>query len=152
MIKFILVIFLSAITCMGTAQVFPYEDIKLEKPGDYAATESLALSAANVIITRPYIDKDANRENAARFLSKWMIGNKEHDFYLKGRVYDVKDDKILLQLYIAAMAKYSLENKTESVNPLTVEKRSSKLVLAYYDDPKNNVNLKKKYRKILETN
>ncbi len=130
--------------------VYPYQDIKLEKPSDYKETESLALSAANALLTTPFSEKDAGRNGALLFLSNWMAGTKDHQFYLKGFVQDLSVDRDVLTLYIAAMAKYTLENKAEAANPMKVEQQASKIVLAYCDDLKNNFKLKKKFRKLLE--
>ena len=38
--------FICISTIAGAQAVYPYRDIKLEKPSDYAETESMALSAA----------------------------------------------------------------------------------------------------------
>lgn len=150
-IQFILFFILTA--AISNAQIaYPYQDIKLEKPADFKATESLALSAATFVLTTPFLEADINRVNTLKFLNDWMSGTKDYQFYYKGKATDISIDINLLSMYIAAMAKYSLENKTESVNPMKVELNASKLVLAYCDDPKNNFKLKKKYRKILETN
>ncbi len=151
--KFLLFILLIFISTVSLCQVvYPYKDIKLEKPSDYKETEPMALSAATFILTTVFAETDANRFGALEFLSNWMTGTKEYNFYTKGKVTDIGSDKNLLGLYMAAMVRYSLENKTESVNPMKVELNASRLVLAYCDDPKNNFKLKKKYRKLLETN
>lgn len=132
--------------------VYPYQDIKLEKPGDYIATEPMALSAAAFLLTNPFIEVDEGRAGALLFLSNWMAGTKNYHFYMDGIAAEISTDRNLLSLYIAAMAKYSLENKNLPPVPLQVELGASKIVLAYCDDPKNNFKLKKKYRKILEKN
>ncbi|MEO6540237.1 MAG: hypothetical protein ABIN74_04560, partial [Ferruginibacter sp.] len=75
-----------------------------------------------------------------------------HNFYMQGKVTELAGDQNLLSLYIAAMVKYSLENKAQAVNALTVELQASKLVLAYCEDTKNKFKLRKKGKKILETN
>ena len=131
---------------------YPYQDIKLEKPSDYKETEPLALSAANFLLTTPFAELDVKREAALQFLNNWMTGAKGYYFYMQGLIENISTDRDLLSLYIAAMAKYSLQNKTEAVNPLIVERNAAKLVMAYCDDAKNNFKLKKKYRKILEQN
>jgi len=138
--------------CIAGAQVYPYRDIKLEKPNDYVETEAMALSAATFLITTPFIEVDQDRSGALLFLNSWMMGNKKYTFYMRGMIEDIGEDNNLLSLFIAAMAKYTFEHKAEAANPLTVEKNAAKIVLAYCDDPKNNFRLKKKYRKILEKN
>lgn len=148
------VLFLLFFICLATiadAQlVYPYGDIKLEKPGDYVATEPMALSAATFLLTSPFVEANEKRLNALKFLSTWMAGTKAYSFYMQGMVLELSDEINLVQLYIAAMAKYSLENKADAVNPMKVDMNASKMVTAYCDDPKNNFKLKKRYRKILE--
>lgn len=153
MYKLFVVLIMSCFSLASYCQVvYPYQDIKLEKPGDYVATEPMALSAANFLLTTPFIEVDANRAGALIFLSNWIAGTKNYHFYMNGIVAEISNDKNLLSLYIAAMAKYNLENKNSLPAPLQVELGASKIVLAYCDDPKNNFKLKKKYRKILEKN
>jgi len=132
--------------------VYPYADIKLQKPSDYKETEKLALSAATFLITTPFAEKDPNRDAAFKFLNDWMVGSKDYQFYLQGKVRELMEERDLVWLYVAAMAKYTFENKVAAANPLTAELNASKMVLAYCDEPKNNFKLKKKYRKILEKN
>jgi len=146
----LLLLFMSLFT--EAQLVYPYADIKLQKPSDYKETEKLALSAATFLITTPFAEKDANREAAFKFLNDWMAGTKDYQFYLRGKVPEMMEERDLVWLYVAAMAKYTFENKVAAANPLTVEQNASKMVLSYCDDPKNNFKLKKKYRKILEKN
>lgn len=144
-------LFLLCIGSIANAQlVYPYDDIKLEKPSDYIATEPMALSAATFLLTTPFAENDEKRVGALRFVSNWMIGAKTYSFYMQGTVQELREDMNLLQIYIAAMTKYSLENKAAAANPLTVEMNAAKMVIAYCDDAKNNLKLKKKYRKILD--
>lgn len=149
--KFVLIVILCFISAVSFSQVYPYKDIKLEKPSDYKETEPLALSAASFLLSTKYDAYDEGRKGAASFLTDWMSGAKNYSFYLKGVATEVSDDRELLTLYIAAMLKYTLENKAEAENPLNVDINASKIVLTYCDNPKNNFKLKKKYRKILES-
>ncbi len=145
-------LFFLGASCLVAAQTYPYRDIKLEKPADYKATEKMAASAANFLLTTPYAEVNADRAGALKFLNDWMTGTRDYQFYFKGRAADVTEDLGLFSLYLAAMAKFTLENKAEAANPLVVDMNASKIVLAYCDDPKNNFKLKKKFRKILEKN
>lgn len=151
MTKFLFLIFFSCFHYCTTCQtVYPYQDIKLEKPSDYKETEPLALSAATFILNTPFVEFDAGRAGALQFLSNWITGTKDFSFHMQGVVVDISNDRNLLSLFVAAMAKYSLENKSEAVNPMRIEQQACKIVLAYCDDPKNNFKLKKKLRKFLE--
>ncbi len=148
----VLLIFIGLCNLAGAQLVYPYADIKLEKPSDYKETEKLALSAATFLISTPFAEADANRNTAFKFLNDWMIGTKDYQFYLQGRAAEIMEDRDLVWLFVAAMAKYTFENKAAAANPITVDQNASKMVLVYCDNPKNNFKLKKKYRKILEKN
>jgi hypothetical protein len=149
--KFLFSFLLICLCYVSNAQmVYPYQDIKLEKPSDYKETEAMALSAAKFLLGTPFVEADVNRNNALMFLNKWVTGAKDYQFYLQGYVMDISEDLSLLSLYIPAMVKYTLENKTEAVNPIKVEQHASQIVLAYCNDAKNNFKLKKKFRKLLE--
>lgn len=147
----LLVLFFTSIVSPGQI-IYPYGDIKLEKQSDYAETESLALSAANYLLTAPFAEADKNRSDALQFLSNWMTGYKDFTFYKQGLIQDLTVDKNILSIYIAAVAKFCLENKTVSQNPLLVEKNASRIALTYCDNPVNHFKLRKKIRKLLEKN
>lgn len=131
--------------------IYPYQDIKLEKPSDYIETEPLALSASTFLLTTPFAAEDENRKNALSFLMLWMPGAKGYNFFMQGVVEKIATDRDLLYLFLAAMIKYSLENKATSPNSLIVEKNASKIIWAYSNNPDNNFKLKKKFRKYIET-
>jgi hypothetical protein len=150
--KHLFFVLLLCISSIAGGQVYPYEDIKLEKPSDYIETEPMALSAATFLLTTPFASGNQARTGALKFVCTWMQGNKKYDFYIKGMATDISSDADLAGLYLSAMTKYTLENKTQAVNPMTVELNAAKILLAYCDDSKNNFKLKKKYRKILEKN
>jgi hypothetical protein len=150
--KLFFVLFICISTAAGAQAVYPYEDIKLEKSTDYIETEPMALSAATFLITTPFAANSKARTEAMKFLFAWMQGNKKYDFYIKGMAADISEDADLAGLYLSAMAKYTLENKAQAVNPITVDLNAAKIVIAYCDNGKNNFKLKKKYRKILEKN
>lgn len=148
--KVLLFLFFWGTCSTSVAQIFPYQDIKLENQADYRATEKMALSAANFLLTTRFAEIDEGRGGALVFLNRWMTGTKDYQFYLQGYILEISADKNLLSLYIAAMVKYTLENKKEAVNPIKTEQEASAIVLAYCNDPKNNFKLRKKLRKLLE--
>ena len=145
---FIALLFAGSV-CVGQLP-YPYEDIKLEKQSDYTETEPLALSAANYLLTSVFADADKSRAGALKFIFDWMTGNKDYSFYKEGLIQDIAADKNTLAIYVAAVTKFTLENKTAAQNPMVVEKNASKITLTYCDNPVNNFKLRKKTRKLLE--
>ncbi len=151
MFRFLILLSFIFLSVQAVAQTaYPYQDVKLEKTADYAATEPMALSAAGFLLTSPFIEDSKDRANALLFLSKWVEGTKDYSFYVQGVVQEISGDKNVLSLYIAAMVKYSIDNKKAAEPALIVQKNACKLVLNYCDNEANNFKLKKKLRKILE--
>ncbi|MBS1752891.1 MAG: hypothetical protein KF741_11120 [Ferruginibacter sp.] len=132
--------------------IYPYQDIKLEKPSDYIETEPFALSAANYVLTTTFDAESISRQNAVKFLADWVSGAKKYNFYMQNVAEYIRSDIDLLSLFIAAMAKYNLEHKQNPADALTVEKNACRMVLDYCNKPANKFNLKKKFRKKLEEN
>jgi len=149
--KYFFSILLLFTTTFSFCQInFPYEEVKLNKPSDYKQAEPLVLSAASALLSTPFKEKDADRSRAQEFLKKWIAGTKDYTFQLSGIGQNIADDLDLLNLFVAAMVKFCLENKTLSANQKLVEMSACKLVLDYCDNPANNFKLKKKQRKKLE--
>lgn len=132
--------------------IYPYQDIKLEKPSDYIETEPLALSAADFVLATAFDESSVNRLNAVKFLANWVSGTKKYNFYMQNVGEYIRSDLNLLSLFIAGMTKYNLEHKDNPADAITVEKNACKMVLDYCNKPANNFNLKKKFRKKLEEN
>ncbi|HQW84864.1 MAG TPA: hypothetical protein PK987_10395 [Ferruginibacter sp.] len=142
--------------CIGSdafcQSVYPYQDIKLERPSDYIETEPFALSAANYVLTTVFDEESVTRQNAVKFLATWVSGSKKYNFYTQNVGEYIRSDLNLLSLFFAAMVKYNLEHKENPADAITVEKNACKIVLEYCNNPSNKFNLKKKFRKKLEEN
>ena len=132
--------------------VFPYEEIKLEKPADYKGAEALALSASNYLLFNAYKKDDVSRDRAFQFLVKWTAGDKDFNFTLYGVILELVEEKELMTLFIPAMVKFCLENKVLATNGPVIETNAVKMVLDYCNNPANNFTLKKKHRKRMEGN
>ena len=77
--QLVTILLLLAFTTKGISQViFPFEEVKLDKPADYKAAEPIALTAANFLLSTPYKAKDNNRERAFVFfiLSHFLTANR----------------------------------------------------------------------------
>ncbi len=131
---------------------YPYQEISLEKAADFKTAEPFASLAANYLLTTPFKEKDAERENAFTFLIKWTAGNREYDFSLQGIIREMMEDRNLMQLFIPSMVKFCLENKPLGMNSRLIETSAVKTVLDYCNNPTNNFPLRKKTRKRLESN
>jgi hypothetical protein len=132
--------------------VYPYKEITLDKPVDFKNAEPFALSAANFLLSTPFKKADHDRGQAFEFLIAWTAGDKDYNFNLQGVILELAEDKDLMQLFLSAMTKFCLENKTLGSNAKLIETNAVKTVLDYCNIPSNNFTLKKKQRKRLESN
>jgi hypothetical protein len=150
-ILFLLLIFCS----IGLyAQNLPdFDQIRLEQGSDYKPAEPAALQAANYILSTPIAKDDVNRMLSLRFLLRWMTGTPDYTFSLGGNISKaVTGNEDLLGVYMAALAKYALENKESAKDEKKVNLGAAKIVLAYCEDSKNNVKLNKTLKKMIEAN
>lgn len=148
---FLLICFLWISTIASAQSVFPYEEIKLDKAADFRQSETLALSAADYLLSHPFDENVPGRERAFDFLVRWTAGAQGYDFNLRGVILELADDKNLMKVYLPAMVKFCLENKAIGNTPRLIEAAAIQSVLKYADEPGNKFSLKKKTRKRLET-
>lgn len=82
---------------------------------------------------------------------KWMTGTPDYTFSLDEQATNfAKNNDHFLGLYMAAMTKYVLENKTESKNDSKIKLNAVKLIINYSKVPSNNVKLNKELKKAIE--
>jgi hypothetical protein len=137
-----------------SAQNLPdFDQIRLEQGSDYKPAEPAALQAANYILSTPIAKNDGNRMLSLRFLLRWMTGTPDYTFSLGGNISKaVAGNEDLLGVYMAAMAKYALENKESAKDEKKVNLGAAKILLAYCEDSKNKVKLNKTLKKMIEAN
>lgn len=137
-----------------SAQDLPnYEQIRLEQGPDYKPAEPAVLQAANYILSTPMAKDDLDRAKSTQFLLRWMTGTPDYTFSLGGSISKaVSNQTDLLGVYMAAMAKYALENKDMAKDEKKVNLEATKIMLVYCEDSKNNVKLNKTLKKMIEAN
>lgn len=134
------------------AQTLPNFDlIKLEKTADYKAADPFVLQTATYLLATPIKKDSPDRLNALRFISKWMSGTPDHSFVFGGEDAGIyKDNNDVLGVYMAAMAKYTLENKEASKDAKLVKLNAITLLLNYCENKDNNIRMTKQLRKLAE--
>lgn len=117
---------------IGSAQPGPdYTSIRLEAKEDYTdETDKAALQAASQILSTPVNDKNLPRLEAAQFLIRWMTGTPTYQFNLDGKVTKFAKDDLLI-VYMAAMAKYCLQNPADKEDQKKVQVNAIKALLGY---------------------
>ena len=138
----------------GYSQSLPnLDEIKLEKPADYKTAEVIATQAATYLLSTPFEKNDLDRLKSLQFVIKWMSGTPDYSFTLDNVATKIlKGNDDLLGLYMACMTKYSLENKVSSTDAAEVKLNSIKMLLAYCENPDNNMRMTKALKKLSEAN
>jgi hypothetical protein len=152
--RLILVFILTFFCKVSFTQTLPdYSAIKLEVKEDYNSTANdAALQAANYILSTPIDNNNIDRIKSIDYVSKWSQGTPDYHFTLGDKImqefYLENDD--LLDVYMAAMVKYVLENKEDSKEQKRIKLNSAKLIIAYSKVSKNNVKFDKELENLIE--
>src|ERR1700712_223884 len=111
--KITIIAFFVFCSLCANAQTLPNFDlIKLEKSSDYKAADPFVLQTATYLLSTPFKKESKDRMSSLQFISKWMYGTPDHSFVFTDMVDKIgKDNGDLFGIYMAAMAKYALENK-----------------------------------------
>ncbi|HMF70275.1 MAG TPA: hypothetical protein VK616_02310 [Flavitalea sp.] len=128
-----------------------FDNIKLEQAADYRAADSIALGASTYLLSTPFAEDNIGRLKSLSFVIRWMTGTPDYSFTLDevaGKI--VKGNDNLLGLYMAAMTKYSLENKESSKDQKLVKLNALTSLLNYCEDVNNNVKMTKQLKKLSE--
>jgi hypothetical protein len=128
-----------------------YSNIPLTQAADYKKAEPAVLQASGYVLSTPYSKEDQVRLNSVQFILKWMTGTPDYSFtFGESASKYFKDDVNILSLYIAAMAKFSLENPALSKDTKAVGVNAMTTVLTYCNDPANNIKMNKPMKKLWE--
>ena len=124
--------------------------IKLEKPADYKTAEPFALQTARYLLSTPLKKDDAERLNSLRFIGKWMFGTPDYSFVFTEVGDKIGKDNDLLGVYMAALAKYTLENKAAAKDQKVAKLNALVLLLDYCGQKDNNCRMTKQLKKLAE--
>jgi len=127
-----------------------YDEIKLDNAADYKTADSFALTAANYLLSSPLKKDTAQRLLASHFLIKWMAGTPDYSFSPDAALQSGQDG--LIEIYLACLTKYCLENKNYAKNKKAVKLNSIRLLLTYCGNPDNNIKMSTRLRKLEEAN
>ena len=137
--RILLVCVFAFVACNVFAQSLPqFDEIKLQKTKDYKLAEPAVVQTADFIISTP-IDKNTDTKTiAAQFLMKWRDGTPDFTFTLdeNSTRYFLQNNELMM-VYVASMAKYAIETIQHTSKTITIN--AIKSLLAYINDPANNV-------------
>jgi len=129
-----------------------FELIKLEKTADYKAAEPFAFQTAVYMLSTPVSkDNSENRLKSVQFLVKWMSGTPDYSFVMDGTTAKIGgDNKDIFGIYMAAMIKYSIDNKDVSKDAKQVKLNAITMLIDYCENKNNNVKMTKQLKKLAE--
>jgi len=138
---------------LSFAQTLPdFDAIKLDKKEDFDSTADIAaLQAANFLLSTPVEKSNIDRLRSVQYIIRWMSGTPDYSFTLDDQATKfAKKNDDLLGLYMAAMAKYVLENKADSKDQNKIKLNTVKMIIAYATDEKNKVKINSELKRAIE--
>ena len=149
--KIITTIFVFCSTYLHAQTLPNFDLIKMEKTIDYKAAEPFALQTANYLLGIPFKKENKDRLNCLRFINKWMNGTPDYSFVFRDVVDKIgRENNDLLGLYMAALAKYTLENKVVAKDTKVAKLNAIIILLNYCDNKDNNLRMSKQLKKLSE--
>lgn len=135
-----------------TAQTIPNFDlIKLEKISDYKKAEPFVILSANFILSTPFKNDNKDRYNSLRLISQWMNGTPDYSFVMNDIIEKIgKGDNDHLAIYVAALTKYTIENKPVVKDANKIKLEAMTTLLNYCQDKNNNLRLTKQLKKLVD--
>lgn len=140
---------LSAVVCK--AQNFrPLADYKFKNSEDYKKHEPDVLRCCNYILSHADDKDDINLAIARQFIITWMTGTEDYSFTVGGPISKIGKNINLMAVYMAAAAKYELENPDKKNDADAVALNAYKALIAYVENDKNGVKKNTEYKKLKE--
>ena len=128
-----------------------FEQYKFDKTSDYKLADSAALQTANFLLSNPIDQNVPTRLKAGQFVMRWMEGTPDYTFSLEQNAIRYLSGNVdLMLMYMASMAKYALETKSNDVKITTIN--GVKILLGYVNSPINNVKKDKNLKKLSDAN
>lgn len=137
---------------LSYSQTLPnIEGIAFKQASDYKPAEPTVLATADYILTTPVKKDNTDRQLAFAFILKWMTGTPDFSFEVDETAVKVsKGSDDMIGLYMAAMAKYGIENPSNAKDKQLVRDNALNMVLAYCQKPENNMKMTKGLKKYAE--
>jgi len=145
-------VFLLLLTSASPAQELPnLKHIKLNKKAHYKEVEPTVLKVTEYLFATPVNHKNTSRKEAGQFLLRWMNDTPFDTFVLDEKATNFfNTDTELMLMYMAALTKFTLENKL-----ITNQKGkvfgALQLVLPYLDKQENKKSWSKELWQLVDS-
>ncbi len=152
--KYLAVLMLSLAVATSYSQQLPdFTKIPLSRASDYKAAEPSVLRASVYVLSMPFSKDDQSRIRCVKFILKWMTGTPDYSFtFGESKTKYFRNQSDLMGLYMAAMSKYALENPSSSKDQNVVGINAMAVVLAYSNNPTNNISMTQPMKRLWEAN
>lgn len=125
-------------TVKGFLQDFSQlSNLRLDNRGNYSILEQEILECANYLTSIPSDNYNLNREYAETLLLHWMIRTTDFSFNIDKQIYKIiESDLSLLNIYLAYVAKFVIENRGKSKSVNEIKSNIIPLLLDYCNNQK----------------
>lgn len=114
-------------------------------------TNSKVLKACEFLLNTPMVKKNEDRERAGGLIVKWMQSTPDYSFVINDFVHEMtKGKENLMQLYLAGLAKATLESTNPYEEQEEIQATCMHAFLDYCAEPSNNVKSTKEMKKVLD--
>jgi len=148
--KSLIILLLNIGTFACFSQNLPnFLDIPLKDSSDYKMAEKEVILAADFLLeTTPY---ERKRGEAHQFLSRWMEGTPYYNFRVDetaAKIYEMNAN--LMGVYLAAMAKFTIENQNIIDNKEVIELATIQQLISYCKNSAHNIPIKGALKKMIK--
>lgn len=116
--KQIILLITALLTFNGFSQDFKslYKNLKVnETQENYDNADEDILKAVDYLLTHPYNEESDQYTYALKSMLTWMNGTQKYFIIVTGRIVEAcEDDKLMVNLYMASMAKYLLHERFDN--------------------------------------
>lgn len=144
--------FILIATSTSFSQELPnLKHIKLNKKSAFKDLDPLVIKVTDYLFATPVNHKNDSRKEAGQFLIKWMNDSPFNTFFLEDKETNFfNTDTELMLMYMAALTKFTLENKS-----ITDQKEkvlgAMQLVLPYLDKQENKKSWSKELWQLVDS-
>ena len=144
--------FLLATISVAVAQELPnLKHVKLRKKANYKEVEPVVLKVSDYLFATPVNHKNVSRKEAGQFLLRWMNDTPFDTFVLEEKETNFfNTDTELMLMYMAALTKFTLENKS-IINQKEKVFGAMQLVLPYLDKQDNKKSWSKELWQLVDS-
>ena len=135
-----------------TVEAQNYSELKkisLKDSLECKAAETKVLECSNYLLSKS-CEEDLKSINATQFLLEWMGATPDYSFGLDDDLYkSIQSDLMLASRYLASQCKIAIADRPKEYD-INFQLKFVTLFLDYCEEPKNNVKLNSKIKKLIE--